>query len=319
MSTVHRLLDDAFAAVPLTPEVQDLKEEIRAGLVDRAAELEAAGNNPDEAARRALDELGDIAALVAEVAATGGGAGAGSAPAHSATRDAAVLARVRPRPGFVVGVAIASLTGAAAVGGLAALTIPGSPWAAEGLATPVILALVAALLGAGVIRAALLQETTNNHPLPTRRATAWGGAAGLVILGLGVAASAWAAEGPAGRAAAAVGAALVVGGAAWLSWLGATQTNRKKAWVRDAARAYAGMDRFSRDPAVAARFGLYTVVIWLVAGAAAVVVGVTAGRWWAALPLVAGFAVMMLVQARMQFGAETTNGGSDPQQSSRSD
>ncbi len=52
MTTVHRLLDDAFAGVELTPEVQDLKEEIRANLEARAAELEAGGVAPDDAARR---------------------------------------------------------------------------------------------------------------------------------------------------------------------------------------------------------------------------------------------------------------------------
>ena len=60
MTTVHRLLDDAFAGVEPSPEVQDLKEEIRANLEARAAELQASGVAPDAAARRAFDELGEI-------------------------------------------------------------------------------------------------------------------------------------------------------------------------------------------------------------------------------------------------------------------
>ena len=305
MSNVHRLLDEAFAGVPQTPELQDLKEEIRTSLVDRAAELQAAGATPDEAARRALAELGDVTALAAEVAGTPGvvperrAADAGLDPAALAAQH-----RVRPRPGFVVGTVVASILGAVALGALAALTVPGSPWAAESPALPLALAVVIALLGAGLVRGALLQETTSNHPLPAGRATAWGGGSGLVLLGLAVAASAWTTAGPAATATAVTGAALAVGGTAWLSWLGATQTNRKKAWVRETERAYTGADRFSRDPGAAARFGMYTVVIWALAVVAAVVVGVTAGWWWALVPLVVGFALMMLTLARTLFAPE---------------
>lgn len=311
MSTVHRLLDDAFAGVPHTPEVQDLKEEIRVGLVERAAELEAAGADADEAARRAFAELGDVAALAAEVAGTPGAAG-GPHAADAVVVDPAALAahhRVRPRPGFVVGTVIASIIGAAALGGLCALTIPGSPWAADAPRIPLALGVVVALLGAGLVRGALLQETTSNHPLPARRATAWGGGAGLVLLGLGTAASAWTLEGSASTTTAVAGAALAVAGTAWLSWLGATQTNRTKAWVREIERAHARTDAFSQDPRAAARFGVYTVAIWTLAAVAAVVVGATAGWWWALLPVAGGFAVMMLTLARMLFGAEQPGRG----------
>ena len=40
---IHRLLDEAFQGVEMTPDAQDLKEEVRANLVARTAELEAAG------------------------------------------------------------------------------------------------------------------------------------------------------------------------------------------------------------------------------------------------------------------------------------
>nr|BFF20110.1 hypothetical protein GCM10025730_36310 [Promicromonospora thailandica] len=70
--SVHRLLDDAFAGIAVTPDVQDLKEEIRANLLDRVAELTAAGVAPDDAAQRAVDELGDVRALVTDATADGG-------------------------------------------------------------------------------------------------------------------------------------------------------------------------------------------------------------------------------------------------------
>ena len=61
---IHRLLDEAFAGIELTPETQDLKEEIRDNLLFRVAELEASGIEPSDAARRAIAELGDLRALV---------------------------------------------------------------------------------------------------------------------------------------------------------------------------------------------------------------------------------------------------------------
>ena len=57
---IHRLLDEAFAGVDMTPDAQDLKEEVRANLVARTAELEAAGKSSSDAARDAIAELGDV-------------------------------------------------------------------------------------------------------------------------------------------------------------------------------------------------------------------------------------------------------------------
>ena len=61
---IHRLLDEAFAGVEQTPEAQDLKEEVRANLVARVDELEGSGRSPEDAARTAIAELGDVRALL---------------------------------------------------------------------------------------------------------------------------------------------------------------------------------------------------------------------------------------------------------------
>src|SRR5690606_7016666 len=108
--SVHRLLDDAFAGIAVTPDVQDLKEEIRANLLDRVAELTAQGVGADDAARRAVDELGDVRALVAEAAADAG-ARSPAAPAPAVVDAAAAAARQRVpvRPRYVVGVIVASV------------------------------------------------------------------------------------------------------------------------------------------------------------------------------------------------------------------
>ena len=86
--------------------------------------------------------------------------------------------------------------------------------------------------------------------------------------------------------------------------LGVTQTNRLKPWVKELNRTYAIEDRFSQDPASAARFGLYTVVIWIVAFAAFVVLSIVVGFVWSWLALLAGLVVFFLVLARMLFPAD---------------
>ena len=50
-SDIHRLLDEAFAGIEMTPDAQDLKEEVRANLVARTAELEASGKASADAAQ----------------------------------------------------------------------------------------------------------------------------------------------------------------------------------------------------------------------------------------------------------------------------
>ena len=69
-------------------------------------------------------------------------------------------------------------------------------------------------------------------------------------------------------------------------------------------------DRFSKDPAAAARFGIYTVVIMVVSVAVFVILSLTVGFVWSWLALVAGFVVFFLVLARMLFpaGRNDSNG-----------
>ncbi|MFF2271020.1 permease prefix domain 1-containing protein [Agromyces sp. NPDC058136] len=302
---VHRLLDEAFAGIDPTPEAQDLKEEIRDNLLSRVAELEVAGASPAEAARRAVDELGDVRELVA--AATGDTDATEHAPAPRSTRPVASAAelaernRVRPKPAFVVRTVVLAIVAAAALVALVLGLTPVLP-----LATGALIAIAAVLgLAIGVITGdALHQETTTNFPLPVGRAVLFGTATGLLLAGLGFAAVVavrldlvWLV----------LAAVLVIVAIAVLSALGATQTNRHKPWVvamhRDAARAG---NRFEEDPAAAARFGIYSAVIWLTAFALVPVLGFTVGWWWAPLPVVGAFIAMMLVLARMLFGHESS-------------
>jgi membrane protein YdbS with pleckstrin-like domain len=156
--------------------------------------------------------------------------------------------------------------------------------------------------GAWIVGDSLAQETTTNHPMPTLRASGYFLATLLGAYGLGFGALVLFAALPVW---AVVFAALgVVASIVLFAILGSTQTNRHKAWVRNAyspGADYPG-NRFEKEPEAAARFGIYTMVIWIVAFVAFLVLGYTTGWAWSWLAFVGGFVVMMLMLARMLFG-----------------
>ncbi len=263
---IHRLLDEAFVGVDVTPEVQDLKEEMRANLVVRVAELEGSGLPTEVAAQRAMAELGDIRAVVDEM----------EPPARGSAPWA--QHRVRPRPAYVVRTVVLATV---AVAALAAVVVPEFGPAVP-IAWQVVATAVIALIVGVIVADALRQETTTNYPVPVGRAVGYGGAAALAVAGAGCAALCF-------------------------TYLGATQTNRHKPWVvrLHTAQQQAG-DRFTEDPAAAARFGLYTVTIWLIALAAFAVLSATVGWAWSWLALLAGVVAMMITLARTLFAPSTS-------------
>lgn len=302
---LHRLLDEAFAGVEMTPESQDLKEEIRTNLVARVADLEAAGQSQSDAVRRAIAELGDVRAMLdTPAAADGSGPGGGAAPG-AASGGAAVAweaathrNRVRPKATFVVGIVVAALVATIALA-LATLSATG----VLSLPIGVTIALVG-LTASGVawiVGDSLSQETTTNHPVPPKRAAGYFLASFLAVYGLGVgglialgALPVWVVV----FATLAAVAAIIA-----FSFLGATQTNRKKAWVRAMLRTQPAMsNRFVEEPESAARFGIYTAAIWIAAFAGFVVLSYTVGWAWSWLALLAGLLVTMMTLARMLFG-----------------
>jgi len=283
---VHRLLDEAFAGIEMTPERQDLKEEVRANLVARAAELTAGGLSGGAAARQAIEELGDVGTIID-----------GTEPAGP---DAATVwpHRVRPRPDFVLRTVMLSAVGAAGLTVLAvAATVGGVPLGVEAAA-----AFGVAVTAGAITADALRQETTSNHPMPTGRAAAYGIGVLLGLAGLGCG---WLYLRDGGLVWLIAGAVPLLLAAGLLSYLGATQTNRHKQWVMRMAESHAAVgNRFTEDPSAAARFGVYTVVNWLVAIAVFVVLTLTVGWAWSWLAIVGGVVVMMLMIARMLFVPE---------------
>ncbi|RZU76699.1 hypothetical protein EV384_5371 [Micromonospora kangleipakensis] len=281
---VHRLLDEAFAGIEMTQDRQDLKEEMRANLVARVAELESTGVAPQAAARQATEELGDVRDILD-----------GTGPEPDGAAPDWMAHRVRPDPMFLVRAVVLS---ALATAGLVVLVL-----AATLLDVPFIgqvAAVVAVALAAGAVTAdALHQETTSNHPMPTGRALGYALGAVLALASLG---AGWLYLSEGDLPWLVGGALTVVASVALFTYLGATQTNRHKEWVVRTQASHAQMgDRFTEDPAAAARFGLYVVTNWLLVLAAFVVLTLTVGWAWSWLAVLAGFVTMMLMIARMLF------------------
>lgn len=323
-TSVHRLLDDAFAGLPASPDVQDLKEEIRANLLDRVAELTAAGTAPEEAARRAVDELGDVRALANETAnetdeTTGEAFGQDEGTAVTQRATSAATARHRPPVArrYVAGVVVAAVVVLLlALTPLAAVPMLQADGGDHDDAVLVLLLLVAPFLSvpaAGwIVAASLMRETATNYGMPRRRAVAYSAASALVVTAL---VAGLVGYGFFARASVVfqIAVPLLVAGGAWFAYLVATQTNRHKPWVLEQARAHAQVgNRFEENPATAARFGIYTIVLWSLVAAAFLVLGFTAGWLWALLAPLVGVAAFMLMLARMLFGSAQRNGRAVP-------
>jgi hypothetical protein len=292
-SDIHRLLDEAFTGVTMTPELQDLKEELRGNLAARSAELQGKGTDAAKAARTAVAELGDIPELIAAV---GGGSDAKPLSPGAAAAEAARLHRVRPKPGFVVRASILSVAILAFAFHViidlfqqpAASTLDAQLWT-----------IGFAVLIAALVTDSLHQETAQHYPMPLLRSVRWGAASGFLAAGVGYGLFFFWHRPPLGLLAAAVVVALA--GVMAMIALGLTQTNRLKPWALAQNRQYEAEDRFSQDPVAAARFGIYTIIIWIVAIALFIMLSMTVGFVWSWLALVAGLVVFFLVLTRMLF------------------
>jgi len=291
-SDIHRLLDEAFTGVAMTPELQDLKEELRGNLASRSGELQAKGMDASKAARTAVAELGDIPQLIASV---GGDAGTPLSPGAAAA-EAARLHRVRPKSGFVVRASVLSVAILAVgfhvvldlVQQRTASTLDAQLWSVG-----------FAVLIAALVTDSLHQETAQHYPMPVPRSIRWGAASGFLAAGVAYGSFFFWHGAPLALLAAAI--ILTLAAVMAMIALGVTQTNRLKPWVLAQNRQYEIDDRFSKDPIAAARFGLYTVIIWIVAIALFVVLSIAVGFIWSWLALVAGLVVFFLVLSRMLF------------------
>lgn len=285
---LHRLLDEAFAPYPVTAETLDLKQEVRANLAARSAELQASGATSADAARTALSELGDIGALLGET------------PAETAKESWTTEQRrnrVRVKPAFAVRTIL--VAGVLAVV-ILVLKLEAFGLVSVGPVTGIAAIPIAALLVGWIVFDALRQETTMNYPLPRPAAIGFGVAAALLTAGIG---GIWQILVEPGILWVVATGVLIVAAIALFTYLGVTRTTRRKPWATRLMQREGELpNRFEEDPASAARFGIYTAGIFVAAFAVFIVLTFTVGWAWSWLALVAAFVVMMIVLARMLFG-----------------
>lgn len=304
-SSIHRYLDAAFAEVPPSPDAQDLKEEIRGNLMARVAELEAAGATGAAAIRTAIKELGDIHEILAPL-----GAPDREPPSRREGAAATFLRnKVRPKPGFVVRAAVLGMISAAGIVVVALAALGDAPFgdSSFGVAAQAALAFAAIALPVGLLVAdSLHQETSQNYPLPRVRASWYGASSGLGTLGLALGGIYWADHSSPWPLF--VGVACVVFAAIVSTYLGATQTNRKKPWVRaigeqwkNALTGATSVEDLIKDPAAEARFGIYSGALWIVALGGFIAVSIANGFRWSWLALFAALVLQMIMLARMLF------------------
>jgi hypothetical protein len=291
---LNRLLDEAFAPHPVTADTLDLKQEVRANLTARVAELQAGGATASGAARAALAELGDIGALLGETPA---------GPERESWTSEQRRNRVKVKPVFAVRTIL--------VAGLLAVVILVLKFEAFGLIAldPAIgLAAIpaAALLVGWIVFDALRQETTTNYPLSRPAAIGLGIAAALLTVGVG---GVWQILLEPGILWVLITGVAVVAAIALFTYLGVTRTNRRKPWATRLLQREGEMpNRFEDDPASAARFGIYTAGIFIAAFATFIVLTFTVGWMWSWLAIIGGFVVMLVVLARMLFGQAAPKG-----------
>jgi hypothetical protein len=295
---IHRYLDEAFADIPRTPETADLKEEIRGNLQARVHELESGGSQSGPAAAQAIAELGDIRQLVESVSEDA----APTTPTSTAVRLIA-LNRVKPSPLYVVRATLLSLVLAGGVALITVGSIVGATGTAPGWSVAALpgVAVLAGIVVALLVGDGLARETSQHYPMRPRRAFGFGLAAFAGLTGLGFAA-AWFGRDPLWSLVA--GCVLALASLIAFIALGVTQTNRLKPWVKEMNQAYEIQDRFSQDPASAARFGIYTVVIWIAGFGIFALLSILVGFAWSWLALLAALLVFFLVLARMLFAVD---------------
>ena len=296
-SSLHRLLDDAFAGIPVTPDTQDLKEELRSSLVDRVADLTAQGMTDADAARRAIDELGDVREAAQDTAR--------AETQHGKREKVDVVAlalanKVKPNPAFVLRTAALSAVIVVAATVLVIDFADGFDLADGAM---VAVGLLGIALPVGLIVAdSLGQETTSNYPMPRGRAGLYGLAVGAILAG--AAFVTWFGFETDQLWAGILGVVITVLGVLLATYVGVTQTNRHKPWTKAAAANYQFQNRFEEKPEVAARYGMYSGALWLLALGAFVALSLMFGFAWSWIAFLVAVLVQMIMTARMLFGPD---------------
>ena len=150
-----------------------------------------------------------------------------------------------------------------------------------------------------IVADSLGQETTSNYPMPRKRAGLYGLAVGAILAG--AAFVTWFGFETDELWAGILGVVVIVLGSAARHLYGRDQTNRHKPWTKAAAANYQFQNKWEDNPQDAARYGMYSGALWLLAIGAFVALSLTVGFAWSWIAFLVAVLVQMIMTARMLF------------------
>jgi hypothetical protein len=309
-------VDSLFAGDEETKTLADFKEELLANLGAKIESLVKNGMDETAAFAKASAELGDVSALADEL---------------SLKKRKEVFEEVymdirkymtAPRVAGYVIFGVLAFFGLL-TGGMAYFSsrhiIATERWvsltALFGAMMPFLTAAIVGFTFLGVT-----QETAAAYPIPKKRAAWYAAAAGLIAFGITVAPITFFAIRSTGEPvelAGSLGVLLVfmLPGIGLLAFLVLTEKNRLKPWVTEmTAGAIRREMALWNDPAVAARFGMFSGAIWIFAAGFFILLGFLIGFKFSWLVFVFAVAVQLLVQGLMSKPSHTGSGAGEARQ-----
>ena len=303
-------VDSLFKGYEETSALSDFKEELLGNLNAKIENLEKKGMDAKTAFEKASLELGDVSALADDLSLK---------KRKEVFEEVYMDIRNFMNPGRVIGYVIFGII--AVFGVISALTIflpmqgifTLSGWGITSAFAVMLPFFTAAICGFTWL--GLTQETASSYPVSGKRAAWYAVGAGLICFGLfaipliyfsgkitgGVYSREINTAGIESIAAIiSVTAALILPGTGLLVFLGLTEKDRLKQWVKDQRdKAVKREMEMWSDSATAARFGMFSGAIWIFAIGFFILLGFLIGFKFSWLVFIFAVAVQLLVQGLM--------------------
>ena len=287
-------VDRLFADYEDTLEIRDFKEEIAGNLKERIKELLTKGISEEKAFDQATAELGDITAIADEV---------GKKKRNEAISQMYMKAKVPLTKKTAAGLTVASGLFLLSVG-LVLITFFGKMSDAWLYYTSAVVLSVACSL---YVYFGLTQETAAHYPMVSRRALAYGFVCLIGFLGAGLAVVSFLFNGVEMSAALGIKMALILPAICALIFLLTTETKRHKPWLKAMVeREIENSMRYHMDmvdPVKAARFGVASGGLWILAIAVFITLGFVISWQYSWLVFLFTLAIQVFMTATI-FGKE---------------
>ena len=260
-------VDRLFSEHEDSPEIRDFKEEIAGNFRERIKELQSKGLDEETAFEKAAAELGDVTAIADDV---------GKKKRNETISQMYMGAKAPITKRTAVGMTIASGLLMLAIG-MMLITFFGKK---DNTHLSYIAAVLLAVACGTYTYFGLTQETTAHYPMKNGRAAAYGIVCMLGALGAGLAVVSFALDGWEMSDALLFKIALILPAICGLIFLLATESKRQKPWLKAIVESYS-VDysmNFSKyrdmvNPVKAAKFGVASGGLWLLAIAVFVTLG----------------------------------------------